>query len=359
MESPIFVVGTMRSGSTVFRLILDAHPNIAIPEETGFMGALAATKQIPNWHHGRGWYERLGLAEHELDERLRAFWSEMFEGHARRQGKKRWGEKTPFHSRHVAQMATVFPDAVFVAIVRHPGAVTSSLVRKFHYRLDDAAVYWDATNKELLRRGVELGGERFALLRYEDLVTAPEETLRELMDWLGEPWSDDLLRHNDVQAEQGAPRISAGNTHTRQPLARTVSDRWVDGYTPEELQQLAAHTGDLAGFLGYDPTRPGVVRELVAPGSDGRRRLLTGDVLAASLREHGTVSLEDEERPVILPEMDVAELAKRLQQVEGALARIRSRKAIRWSNALRRSQKRLGTVPAELWSSAGRVLRRG
>jgi hypothetical protein len=71
------------------------------------------------------------------------------------------------------------------------------------------------------------------------------------------------------------------------------------------------------------------------------------------------VTLDDEERPVILPEMDVAEMAKRLQQVEGALARIRSRKAIRWSNALRRSQKRLGTVPAELWSSAGRVLRRG
>ena len=37
---PIFVVGTMRSGSTLFRLILDAHPNIAISEETGFMGGL-------------------------------------------------------------------------------------------------------------------------------------------------------------------------------------------------------------------------------------------------------------------------------------------------------------------------------
>src|SRR5919112_1580054 len=107
----------------------------------------------------------------------------MFERHAENQGKKRWGEKTPFHSRHIAQMATVFPDAVFVGIVRHPAAVVNSLVRKFHYEVSDAITYWDSTNKEILRRGLELGDERFALLRYEDLVEHTEETLRELVDW--------------------------------------------------------------------------------------------------------------------------------------------------------------------------------
>ena len=60
LERPIFIVGTMRSGSTLFRLILDAHPNIAIGEETGFMGALVATRRIPNWPHGRCWFECIG-----------------------------------------------------------------------------------------------------------------------------------------------------------------------------------------------------------------------------------------------------------------------------------------------------------
>ena len=113
-EGPVFVVGTMRSGSTLFRLILDAHPRISISEETGFMGGLAAAKQIPNWARGRGWYERIGFSEQEFDARLREFYAGMFERHARSQGKQRWGEKTPFHSRHIAQMATVFPDSVFV-----------------------------------------------------------------------------------------------------------------------------------------------------------------------------------------------------------------------------------------------------
>ena len=356
--SPLFVLGTMRSGSTLFRLILDAHPRIAIPEETGFMGALAATTQIPNWFHGRAWFERIGWTEHEVDARLREFYSGMFERHALAQGKQRWGEKTPFHSRHIAQMARVFPDAVFVGIVRHPGAVVNSLVRKFHYAPADAATYWDATNKEILRRGIELGDDRFALLRYEDLVEHPRETLEQLVDWLGEPWSDDLMRHNDVQAAQGAPRISAGSTRTRDPIMTELADKWADALQAPERELLAARTGALAGFLGYDPVRPGTAAPLLPADSDGRQWLLTGDVLARRQQEPGAVSLDAPAEAVVMPEMSAADLAKRLHQVEAALVRLRSRRAIRWSNALWRGQRRVTGFPAELMSSARQAVQR-
>src|SRR3954470_340371 len=256
-ERPIFVVGSMRSGSTLFRLILDAHPRIAISEETGFMGGLAAAKHIPNWRHGRNWYERLGFSEQEFDARLREFYAGLFERHALAQGKQRWGEKTPFHSRHIAEMATVFPDAVFVGIVRHPGAVVHSLMRKFHYGAEDAAAYWDSTNREILRRGLELGEQRFALLRYEDLVQHPEETLHDLVDFLGEPWSDDLLRHQEIQAARGTPRVSAGKTGTRDPITTDLAHRWADGLPPADRELLDAVAGPLARFLGYEPTAPG------------------------------------------------------------------------------------------------------
>jgi hypothetical protein len=357
-EQPIFVVGTMRSGSTLFRLILDAHPRIAISEETGFMGALAATKQIPHWQHGRGWYERIGWSEEELDARLRDFYTGLFERHAHAQGKQRWGEKTPFHSTHISQMATVFPDAVFVGIVRHPGAVVHSLMRKFHYGLGDAAAYWDSTNKEILRRGLELGDDRFALLRYEDLVEHPEETLRELVDWLGEKWSDDLLRHNDVQAAQGAPRISAGNTRTRDPIKTDLADRWAEALKEPEREQLAAVTGELAGFLGYDPLRPGAPRELVPADPAGRRRLLTGGALARRQAGADAVPLDATTEAVVMPEMDAAELAKDLRRVEAALTRLRSRRAVRWTNALRRVQRRITGFPVELVSATQRRFHR-
>jgi hypothetical protein len=351
-DRPIFVVGSMRSGSTLFRLILDAHPQISISEETGFMGALTATKRIPGWHHGDGWFRRIGWTEDEFDARLREFYSGLFERHAEGEGKKRWGEKTPFHSRHIPEMAKVFPDAVFAGIVRHPGAVVHSLMRKFHYGVEDAVAYWDATNKEILRRGVELGDDRFALVRYEDLVQHPEDTLHELVDWLGEEWSDDLLRHNDVQAARGAPRISAGNTRTRDPISPDLADRWAEALQPAELRTLVTRAGALAEFFGYDPGRPGTPGWLVAPDRPGPGRLLTGAALADRL-QGGLVPLDEPAEPVIMPEMSAAELAKRLQQAEATLARVRSRRAVRWSDAARRAQRRLTGLPGELLNAAG------
>jgi hypothetical protein len=356
-EPPLFVLGTMRSGSTLFRLILDAHPRIAISEETGFMGGLAAAKDIPNWARGRGWYERLGFSEQEFDARLRDFYAGMFERHAWSQGKVRWGEKTPFHSRHIAQMATIFPDSVFVAIVRHPGAVVHSLVEKFHYDAPDAVTYWDSTNKEILRRGLELADDRFALLRYEDLVEHPEETLHELVDFLDEPWSDDLLRHNDVQAARGTPRISAGSTRTRDAISTDRAHRWADSFSEAQRRFLECSVGPLARFFGYEPTEPGAPGVMVPPDPTGRRRLLTRTALAERLTGPGAVSLEDGAETVIMPDMSPAELAKGLQTAEAELARIRSSRAVRWTNAARRAQRRAAGVPVELLGAASEAVR--
>lgn len=357
-ERPVFIVGTMRSGSTLFRLILDAHPNICISEETGFMGGLVAAKQIPNWARGRGWYERLGFSEQEFDLRLREFYAGMFERYAHSQGKRRWGEKTPFHSRHIAQMAMIFPDSVFIAIVRHPGAVAHSLVEKFHYEAADAVTYWDSTNREILRRGLELPDDRFALVRYEDLVEQPEETLHELVDFLDEPWSDDLLRHNDVQAARGTPRISAGSTRTREAISVDLAHRWADSLSEASRRMLDSSAGPLARFLGYEPTRPGAPGVLVPGDMAGPRRLLTRAALAERQRGPGAVPLEERAAAVIMPEMTPAELARRMQAAETALARIRSSRAVRWTNAARRAQRRVTGAPVELLGAARSALRR-
>ena len=347
--SPVFVVGTMRSGSTLLRLVLDSHPHIAMGEETGFMGALAATTAIPNWRYGREWYGRLGWSADELDARLREFYGGMFERHAARQGKQRWGDKTPLHSWHMEQMSRVFPDAVFVAIVRHPGGVVASLRRRFHWDVTEAAAYWESTNVEVLRRGAALGDDRFVLLRYEDLVREPEAVMRELTAWLGEPWSPDVLRHHEVQGAKGAPRLVDGSTSTRETISAKRADRWQDDLDEQERRVVAEATAGVAGFLGYgdDDLTP-----LVPAG-----RLLTGGELAR--RTAGQESLLEPRAQVIaVPEMDVADLARRLQQAESSLARIRARPVVRFSDRVRRLQRRLDVrVPDGLRARAGALRR--
>ncbi|MBA2767863.1 MAG: sulfotransferase [Sporichthyaceae bacterium] len=359
MSQPIFVVGTMRSGSTLLRLILDSHENIAIGEETGFAGALAATKQIPNWRYGGEWYSRLGWSEEELDERLRDFYGPMFERHATSQGKARWGDKTPFHSWHMADLARVFPDAVFLAISRHPAAVVASLTKKFHYGVEEAADYWTSTNLEVLRHGKDLGGDRFALIRYEDIVGEPEPTLRDLMDWLGEPWSDDLLRHQAVQAAKGAPRLVDGSTSTRAPIDSARANAWRQILTTGDQETVRQRTGAVAAFLGYDAHDASRCADLTSVPPEPRRRLMTGDGLRTRHRSWSPpLALAPQDRGVVVADMSVQDMARRLAQAEASLARVRSRPVVRASDAVRRAQKR-ASLPnlAELRTAARRSLR--
>lgn len=336
MQGPVFVVGTMRSGSTMFRLVLDSHPNIAISEETGFMGALTAARAIPNWQFGREWYQRIGWSEEELDTRLREFYSGMFERFADSQGKKRWGEKTPFHSWHIAEMARVFPDAVFVCIVRHPGAVASSLRKHFNYTVDEATSYWENTNTEILRQGAVLGERRFAVVRYEDLVARSEPTLRALVGWLDEPWSDAVLRHHDIQSAKGAPRITDGRTKPADPLTADRAVRWAATMAPSDKEIIWQLAGPLAEFLGYDAD------DALEPecGDGGWDGVLTGTQLALRQRDWSSkLTFDARERGIVAAEMGREDLLKRLQQAETSLARIRSRRSVRLVDTVRRAQR--------------------
>jgi hypothetical protein len=329
-QGPIFIVGSMRSGSTMLRLILDSHPRIAIGAETGFMGALLANRRIPGWKHGAEWFGRIGWSGQELDERLRAFYTGMFERHARSQGKVRWGDKTPFHTSHMQEMGEVFPDAAFVGIVRHPGAVAASLHRGFHYAFDEAVGYWCDVNRQMLSSAAKLG-DRFTLCRYEDLVADSESVLREVVPSIGEEFDLSLLRHHEVQRAQGAPKLTDGSTSSRDPIDARRAERWSDEITDAERDQLAA-AGPLGAVFGYTAAGTG-------PFPSGAHRwTATGTELARRCAEQPGV-LDRGADVQLAMDADPAELARRLAQVEAALARTRGRRAVRCADAARRVQR--------------------
>src|SRR3954452_8203998 len=117
-KGPIFVMGAMGTGTTLLRLVLDSHDNIAIPPETGFMRAYNAHQFIPFKWTGRNWAKRLGWSHDGLDAELRALYDRLFTRYAEEHGKAGWGEKTPLHPWHVDSMARLFPGAVFIGVAR-------------------------------------------------------------------------------------------------------------------------------------------------------------------------------------------------------------------------------------------------
>lgn len=264
---PIFILGTQRSGTTLLRLILDSHPNIAVGFETGFMRAVKTIKHVPDYAYGKEWYRRWGIDERDMNERIRQFYGGIFEHYARSQGKPRWGEKTPLNLFQMDEMASIFPDAQFVCIVRHPGAVAASMMR-WRYSFEDAVDYWRKANKRILTTSQQLDDDRTAIFRFEDLLLEPQNVLSRLMVFLGEPWSDNLLRHHDVHRDRGTATKVEGGTQSDRPLDPSRIDDWRERLDDEQLDFLARRARGLLRHFGYDATTAVPVRPIAPVWED-------------------------------------------------------------------------------------------
>ena len=242
-------MGSMGSGTTITRLMLDTHPNLMIARETGFMRAAMANYHIPFWQFGDVWLERIGMTEAELDEAVRRFYNDVFGTAAAKQGARRWGDKTPFHVHHMRRAGRIFPDAQFVATVRHPGAVANSM-KRFGWSWNAGIRTWLNSNQAMIDSGIELG-DRLYLIRYEDLVSDTEAVMREVLDFLGEPWDQRVLSHHEQQSGR-----AEGGTRADEPVDTARIARWTESASDEQMRRLVSRTQGLAPAFGYDPEDP-------------------------------------------------------------------------------------------------------
>jgi Sulfotransferase family len=311
----------MRSGTTLMRLVLDSHENIAIAPETGLMRVVQANRYVPFWMWGDEWFTRLGVGEDELDRALADFYGGFLRRYAEHQGKPRWGEKTPFHSWHLDTMARLWPDAVVVATVRHPGANVGSLVAKWHMPFERAIHRWKTINAELVAQAGLLG-DRILFCRYEELVLEAEVTLRELLDKLGEPWSEKVLQHDVVHEERGTADVVEGRTRSRDAIDRTRVSAWTKHIDGSALRQLRAETEAMGRFFGYSFDDPNALEPLI-PG----RRVVSGPELAARCAEFPDVPEIHQRpaRPAIERALDPDDVVLRLRR-PGEKRRIRRRR---------------------------------
>jgi hypothetical protein len=261
----------MGSGTTLLRLVLDSHESIAIPPETGFMRAYDAHRYTPFKASGRGWTKRLGWRPEELDAMLGELYDRLFMRYAERHGKARWGEKTPLHTWHVDDMARLFPAAQFIGVIRHPSASVASNMRRFHLALGRTGTHWSRYTGEIVRQAAR-HGDRFALIRYEDLVVDPEPLLRELLEWLGEPWSDAVLQHHTIQSERGGRKRVEGRSRRDEPIDPSRIARWKETLPRPQQRWLAERLARRAEFFGYAMDEP----LPVAPLASGGRTVVYG-----------------------------------------------------------------------------------
>jgi hypothetical protein len=266
----IVVIGTPRSGTTLLRRLLDAHPRIACPGETGLFSACARFLKAETIAEGVeiGVLSGLGFAGFERAEvmdRLRRFAFEFPEAHAAAQGKARWAEKTAFDAFHLEAIERLCGDHVqYVCVTRHGLDVACSLKElsdKNQHHLEELHAYirrWPKPLEAYARAWVDLtkailkfakGRSNAHVLRYEDLVQRPEETVAALFAFLGEAADVQALLGQALQRKSGVG-LGDWKTYQKAQIDSSSLGRWrsLSDHTVGALARVVNPTLHRAGY---------------------------------------------------------------------------------------------------------------
>lgn len=125
----IFIGGMPRSGTTLLRVLLDAHPEIRCGEETRVIPRLLGFRQ--QWMKAPFESRRLqeaGITAEVLDSAVGAFILEIIAKHG--VPAPRLCNKDPFTLRSAVYLKKLFPNAKFIFMVRDGRAVVHSIITR-------------------------------------------------------------------------------------------------------------------------------------------------------------------------------------------------------------------------------------
>jgi hypothetical protein len=280
-----FIVGVARSGTTMLRLMLDAHSELAIPPETHFLPTILSLRE-----HGDGQRDRFServmsfftwndfgidkqdflaavaeLQPFDLAAGIRCF----YRLYAGRQGKYRWGDKTPPYVNHVAAITECLAEAHIVHLIRDGRAVAASRRHlDFGPGPEIRAQAEDWSGSIRAARSQARSCRRYLEIHYEQLVSRPEATLLTICDFLGLPFESEMLSYyerapqrlqefRDWRTPDGdivsrrSDRIAIHQGALRPPDPARI-DHWRNELGSEEIAVFESVAADLLRDLGYD-----------------------------------------------------------------------------------------------------------
>ncbi len=252
---PIFFVGFPRSGTTLMEQMLAAHPNILTTGERSPLSAVMGA--LPQLVGARADYPALlaDLTPQQIEALQLAFWESARANLGPAIGERRLVDKNPLNIIELGLIARIFPAARIIVALRDPRDVClSCYVQEFEqnaamvnfFDLDGTARFYAAV-MDLWCHYREIMPSQFLEYRYEDLVRDPETTMHRVLDFVGEPWDAEVLRH-----ERGAQgRLVA--TPSRDAVSRALHDRAVGRWRHyrDHLGPILPHIDRFVREFGY------------------------------------------------------------------------------------------------------------
>ncbi|MDO5759235.1 MAG: sulfotransferase [Rhodobacterales bacterium] len=307
---PLFIVGPSRTGSVMLREILNGLPDVGLFNETHYFddfrriitkfrstGDLGKVKSACHaYHEALAGAEYSDLRQQDLLGRNRfvdthhrqsvrngphladmtsacdSIFADFCRDHARLDGSKIWGEKTPRHVYRIDDILSAFPNARFICTVRDSRATVASYRNwsrvereetkamsvsdrqrwdaERQRRIDSyhpiiAALMWRSAINAARRASVRYGDQVVRFVQFEKLVAEPHHTISELASWIGVPFDKRCLSIPMQNSSFFGDNPASG-------IATAPVDRWKTALSADEIGIIEFVTGRQLESFGYE-----------------------------------------------------------------------------------------------------------
>jgi protein-tyrosine sulfotransferase len=294
----VIVLGSPRSGTTLLRRILNAHPEIACPGETNVFSGCARFLESERVAEGVdiGVLSGLGFAgfdEQHVLNALREFAFGFHREYAKKQNKPRWASKTAFDLFYLDAIEKFCGNhAYFICLQRHGLDVACSLkelcdangtylrelhdyIKRYPRPLEAFCHVWVDLN-QAMHAFIKRHPNNALFLKYEDLVADPESTTRKIAEFVKVDWSADWVG----RAMQSSSSVGLGDwkTYTKDKIDSEGVGRWKK-FSKHTISAMAKICNPTLVANGYSP----VEIEDERSAEEARRRYELGLRIKSSL----------------------------------------------------------------------------
>ena len=290
INSPVFVIGNPRSGTSLLRLMLTNHPEICIPPECGFLqwwydkyrnwsikdsvnrprvteyiDDLSVSKKIETWN----------IDYKDLAERILTFqpanYAELSSLPYLEYAKSRnkyplyWGDKNNYYIGHLELLLSIYPEAKFIFIIRDGRDVACSYRNlnnlktespykpKLSQNIRSIAEEWSGNNKIILNFSRQLNSNKH-FIRYEDLVLHSKSELHKICEFLQIPFSEEMLHYfekNILEETEPKEMMDWKKKTLEKPDVSNIG-KYVHMLTSEEVSIFNSSAREILNYFNYE-----------------------------------------------------------------------------------------------------------
>jgi len=276
-----FIIGRGRSGATLLRTMLDAHPNITIPSESRFIQFL-----FYKYYHVKKWNQRIFLRLHKdisqsvepinIDKVVLRDTLLHMKEHIDfstickasylcvksiydKDQIKIIGDKNSRYAFFIKSLLHIFPDAKFIHITRDYRDSTLSFFKVKGKKTEKKnaaflAFRWKYYNRQIIKCKNK-NPDRFFTIRYEDLINSPERKLGEVCHFLTVDYHAAMLDYHitiDKYYDISSKEFKAIHSGMREPIDNKKSEIWKSLMKERDIKKSDLIAGRIAELLGYE-----------------------------------------------------------------------------------------------------------